>query len=128
MRLAIGVLLLIPACGGGLGEISPELRRKAANTPILTAEQIAGRPYTVLKPVRGLSCARQMGASPSMEAASEDLRVLAAQANADAVANVLCHEPGSIDWGNNCWKTAVCEGDAIRWNAAQAADTQERSP
>lgn len=114
-RLAICVSLFA-ACGG-TQTISPELRRKAATIRILTPDDIGERELSVIREVSGLSCAVQAGASPSMDAAREDLRVEAAKAGADALSAVICRE-GDVDLGSNCWKTIRCTGDAIRWKSS----------
>ena len=111
--LTIACLALLEACAPTMN-LTPEMRRKAASTPILTSEQVGARKYTILSEVVGRSCARQLGSDPSMEAAREELKIKAAQLNADAITNVLCKE-GGIDMANNCWKSVECRGDAVKW-------------
>lgn len=114
-RLApVGVLAFnCMACAPAF-DISPELRRQAAAIPILTADQVGDRTYTILDEVVGRSCARQSGSDPSMEAAREELKIGAARNNADAVISVLCAE-GGVSLTSNCLKSIECRGDAVRW-------------
>jgi uncharacterized protein YbjQ (UPF0145 family) len=107
-------LTMLGACAPTMN-ITPDMRRRAASTPILASEQVGAREYTILSEVVGRSCARQVGSDPNMEAAREELKIKAAQLNADAVINVLCKE-GGIDWAHNCWKSIECRGDAVKWN------------
>jgi hypothetical protein len=95
---------------------SPEMRRRAAATPILTADQIGARKFSIVSEVVGRSCARDRGSDPSMDAAREELKIKGAELNADAIASALCKE-GGVDLTHNCWKSIECRGDAIRWAA-----------
>lgn len=86
-----------------------------AMAPLLSQEQIAGRPYKTLKRLSGVSCNRSGGDAISEEEARTALARNAAQLKADAVINVVC-KGGGVDWKNNCWQTFKCEGDAITWS------------
>lgn len=114
LGFAVAVLAL-SACASGMN-MTPEMRRAAAAIPILTAEQVAGRPFAIVSEVVGRSCARQAGSDPSMEAAREELKIGAATRGAAAVTAVLCKE-GGVSLTSNCWKSIECRGDAIRWTS-----------
>ena len=103
----------LPACTT-VKSVDPELRRRAANLPILAANEVGDREYEILGEVEGVSCARQAGSDPSMEGARQELRINAAQIGADAVINTFCEE-GGITFSRNCWKTIQCRADAIQW-------------
>jgi RcsF-like lipoprotein len=114
-RSAVVGVLLLSACAPTMN-ITTEMRRQAAATPILTSEQVGARKHSILGEVVGRSCARQSGSDPSMDAAREELKIKAAGLSADAVSNVLCKE-GGIDMMHNCWKSIECRGDAIKWTS-----------
>lgn len=112
--------LLLCSCGSAQYQSAdPTLRRKAADIDILTREQIAGRSYETLTEVRSMSCARQLGSSPSMDAAKDMLRINAAKVGGEGLVKVLCEETG-ISFSSNCWKAIRCAGDAIRWTSPSA--------
>jgi hypothetical protein len=101
------------ACASGL-RVPPELRRRAAATPILTSEQIGTRKFEVLAEVTGRSCVREPGADPSIEIAREELKIRAAALDADAVTSTLCRARG-LDVVHSCRSSIECRGDAIKW-------------
>ena len=94
--------------------VDPELRRRAAAIEILTPEEVGDRQYEIILEVVGVSCAVQAGSDPSMEGARSELRVRAAELDADAVVSAFCEE-GGVDLMRNCWKKIECRADAIRW-------------
>lgn len=110
---ALAATELLSGCAPTMN-ITSEMRRQAASTPILTSEQVGGRKYTIITEVVGRSCARQAGSDPSMDAAREELKIKAAQVSADAVTSALCKE-GGVDMTHNCWKSVECRGDAVKW-------------
>lgn len=112
MAIVVGTVMA-SACASGLN-MPPELRRRAAATPILTSEQIGTRKFTVLAEVAGRSCARERGTDPSIEIAREELKINAAALDADAVTSTVCRASG-LDVVHGCTAAIVCRGDAIRW-------------
>jgi hypothetical protein len=96
--------------------LSPEVRRRAAATPILTTEQVGARRFAILGELVGRSCVREPGTDPSIEIAREELKVGAAALEADAVTSALCRA-GGVDVTHNCVKSIECRADAIRWGA-----------
>jgi hypothetical protein len=91
----------------------PEVRRRAAAIEILEAEAVGGRQHEIITEVAASACMRQ-GAEGSMEGVRSDLRIKAAEVNADAIINMLC-ERGGTSLTQNCWRVTECRGDAIRW-------------
>ena len=112
--LLFGTALLLLSSCKTIQSVDPELRRRAASLPILTPEEVGTNQYEIISEVLGVSCAVQAGSDPSVEGARSELRLRAAQLNADAVINAFCEE-GGIDWGRNCWKKIECRADAIVW-------------
>ena len=91
MTLCVAIVVgtdMVSACASSLN-MPPELRRRAAATPILTSEQIGTRKFAVLAEVTGRSCVREPGTDPSIEIAREELKINAAALDADAVASTL---------------------------------------
>lgn len=116
MTLCMAIVVgtdMASACASALN-MPPELRRRAAATPILTPEQIGSRKFAVLAEVTGRSCARARGADPSIEIAREELKIKAAALDADAVTSSLCRT-GGLDMLHNCTSSIECRGDAIKW-------------
>lgn len=110
-------ILLFLALFGLLGcamveTVDPQLRRKAASIKILS-EDPGSENREIIGEVLGVSCGRQLGSDPSVDAAREKMRIDAAKLNATSVINVMCEESG-VDLMNNCWKTIQCRGDAIK--------------
>lgn len=111
--LLLLVFTVLPACTS-VKSVDPELRRRAANLPILSPEDVEEQEYDVIGEVEGVSCARQAGSNPSMEGARQELRINAAEVGADAIINTFCEE-GGVTFSRNCWKTIQCRADAITW-------------
>jgi len=118
--LAIVVLIsaIVFGCSSGpsITDLTPEARAKISNMKVYrSAADLPKESYKVISPVEGLSCKRD-AYSPSSANSPEalsNLKIKAAQQEADAVANVVCQQKSGADWKNNCWSTVVCAGDAI---------------
>lgn len=109
MRLVLGIVM---ACGcATTPTMTPELRRAAASVQLIDGPPPAG--HELVAPVEHLSCARVVGTTPDMAAAREQLKIEAAMRGANAVASIVCQEEG-VSFGDNCWKSVRCMGDAIR--------------
>lgn len=93
----------------------PAIRRAAAGVELL--ETKTTREFDILKEVTGISCARQVGSSPSIEAARQNMKVEAGKLGADAVVNIACEENNNVSWKHNCWKSTECRGDAVKWRS-----------
>lgn len=110
------LLAILPSCATQTS--NPALRRKAATVSLILPDTkgIDGnRKYDIISEVEGVSCGRQLGSDPSLDAAREMLRIEAAKFDADAVLNIACEETG-VSWTHNCWKTIECRGDAVKWS------------
>ena len=108
----LAAVILLAACASTAIE-DPEVRRATA-----AVELINGKPerqFEILKEVAGTSCARQVGSSPSIESARENMRVEAGKLGANAVINIACEENNNASFRKNCWKSAECRGDAVKW-------------
>lgn len=95
--------------------LSSEQRQKVSELVEFPSGSLPRESYKIIGSAKGLACKRNLYASgkPSMEEAQQGVRIRAALMGADAVTNVLCEDKQEVDWGNNCWQTVVCVGDAI---------------
>lgn len=92
----------------------PDLRRRASEIRVLTAEEIGDRRYEVVAEVEGTSCAPNPETDPSLEGARTDMRIEAAERGADAIVHAICEEVG-LSIAPGCSRRIECRGDAIRW-------------
>jgi S1-C subfamily serine protease len=120
MQIRVALLLplsILGACASNppISSLSAEQREKVTQIVFLKSGDIPKDSYSVLGTVEGLACKRNAYASgtPSFEEAKQGVSIRAAQLGADAVMSVLCEENHKVDWGNNCWQSVVCIGDAI---------------
>jgi len=74
-------------------------------------------PYEKIGPVSGLSCNRNSGQRQdvSEDEALQGIKLNAVKMGADAVINTFCQKNSDTDWGNNCWASVKCIGDAVRF-------------
>lgn len=71
--------------------------------------------YITLGKVKGLSCkGSAYSGNTDKEAAITQLKIKALKINANAILYPTCSHDSSVDWGNNCWESWVCVGEAIR--------------
>jgi hypothetical protein len=80
---------------------------------IVDPQQRAQPNYRTLGEIRGLSCAKILGQSPSEQDAMDQVRLRAAQAGATAMSPPVCEWSGDLDWKNNCWKTIICASEIL---------------
>jgi hypothetical protein len=95
----------------------PAIRRATAGVELVESKPT--REFEILKEVTGVSCARQIGSSPSIEAARQNMKVEAGKIGADAVVNIACEENNNVSWKHNCWKSTECRGDAVKWRTTK---------
>lgn len=114
LLVAFALVASVIACSAKTKD--PELRRRAAAIPILTPEEIGDREYEIIEEVYGLSCAVRPHEEPDMDGARQDMRIDAAEKNADGIANSFCEEAG-MSFSPNCTSRIECRGDAIRWTS-----------
>lgn len=103
------------ASNPSVASLSSEQRQRVAELVEFPSGSLPRESYQIVGSAKGLACKRNLYASgkPSMEEAQQGVRIRAALMGADAVTNVLCEDKQEVDWGNNCWQTVVCVGDAI---------------
>ena len=115
-KKAIVFFSLIVALGCTTTAIEdPAIRRATAGVELVETKPT--REFEIIKEVTGISCARQRGSSPSVEAAKQNMKVDAGKLGADAVVNIACEENNNVSWKHNCWKSTECRGDAVKWRS-----------
>jgi beta-lactamase regulating signal transducer with metallopeptidase domain len=88
-----------------------------APLPLITAEELAARPYHVVEKLEARKCTLNLSKpaeptqNPAIAEAMERLRVKAAGYHADGVANVKCLR--EIGIGFRCPTSVVCGGDVV---------------
>jgi hypothetical protein len=111
--LALAVFLATAACGTAPPPpVSPELARASARVQLMDGRPTA--PHRRIRQVRSYSCAREIATDPDRRAARERLRVEGARAGGDVVGNIMCQEEDGAPAHRECWKVALCTGDAYR--------------
>lgn len=111
------VVVTVAGCASNpsVASLSSEQRQRVAELVEIPSGSLPRESYQIVGSAKGLACKRNLYASgkPSIEEAQQGVRIRAALMGADAVTNVLCEDKQETDWGNNCWQTVVCVGDAI---------------
>lgn len=94
-------------------DMSSAQRSKLAKMEVFQGD--VERPYTIVGTVSGLSCNRNkyQAQAISDHEGMEGIKMEAVLLNADAVINTFCQTNSDTDWGNNCWASVKCIGDAI---------------
>lgn len=70
--------------------------------------------YTTKGKVKGISCkGSAFSGNTSEEAAMTQLKIKAVKVGANAIIYPTCSQDASVDWGNNCWESWVCVGEAV---------------
>jgi uncharacterized protein YbjQ (UPF0145 family) len=113
--LLVTLLLMGCASNPSIDSLSSEQRAKYGQIEVVSSS--TSRPHTVLGAVKGISCHRNAYQSRLLtsDEAMEGVKLQAAQLQADAVINVACQKKSEVDWGNNCWASIVCVGDAVKF-------------
>jgi hypothetical protein len=114
--LASSLLVLVGCMSNPrIEDLSSADRAKAAAIQIF--QGTPDRAYEVIGPVTGLSCNRNkyQAQDVSDSEALQGVKINAAQVGADAVINTFCQKNSDTDWRNNCWASAKCIGDAVRF-------------
>jgi len=109
-------LLVLSGCAG-LGQIervadlSVEQLRQINNIQFYESDKDLN--YSSLGRIKGISCkGSALSGDTSKEAAMMQLRIKAVKIGANAVLYPTCSHDSSVDWGNNCWESWVCIGEA----------------
>jgi len=121
MQKALAVFLvslaLLPACASNpsIATLSSSQRARLSNIDIVKGP--IARPFSILRPVQGISCHRNAYQQQLVteNEAIEGVRIKAALLDADAVMNVSCQTNTSGHLVNNCFVSIVCVGDAIKY-------------
>jgi len=70
--------------------------------------------YDSLGKIKGISCkGSAISGNTSEQAAITQLKIKAVKLNANAILYPTCSHDASVDWGNNCWESWVCIGEAV---------------
>ena len=110
--------LFVSGCAGfgqvaQISDLSTDELKRLHNVRLLDSDN--GIHYTSLGRVKGLSCKGSwMSGDTKQEAAMTQLKMKAVQMDANAVLYPTCSHDASVDWGNNCWESWVCVGEAVR--------------
>lgn len=114
---ALLVTMTVAGCASNpsIDSLSSGQRARYSQMEIINGS--ASRPHSVVGSVKGISCHRNAYQSRLLtsDEALEGVKLQAAQFEADAVINVACQKKSEIDWGNNCWASIVCVGDAVKF-------------
>jgi hypothetical protein len=71
--------------------------------------------YVSLGKIKGISCkGSAFSGNTEKEAAITQLKIKALKVDSNAILYTTCSHDSSVDWGNNCWDSWVCVGEAIR--------------
>ncbi len=110
------VMASLFACAANprIDSLSSEERAKVSEVQIFKGKP--DRAYQALGEVSGLSCNRNLyqAQDVSDSEALEGVKIKAVMLGGNAVINVLCQKNSDTDWGNNCWASVKCIGDAVQ--------------
>ena len=112
--VALGLSLVGCASNPRIDNLSSEDRARVSEIKIYKSRP--EQPYQVLGEVSGLSCNRNayQAQDVSESEALEGVRIKTVILGGDAVINTLCQKNSDTDWGNNCWASVKCIGDAVK--------------
>lgn len=114
---ALLMTLMVVGCASNpsIDSLSSVQRARYSQMEIINGS--TSRPHNVVGSVKGISCHRNAYQSRVLtsDEALEGVKLQAAQLEADAVINVACQKKSEVDWGNNCWASIVCVGDAVKF-------------
>lgn len=118
--LLVVSLLSLSGCAGfgqieSVSTLSPQQLQNLSTLSI--SKTTPKRSYASLGTVKGLSCVGSaISGTAKEEAAMTQMKIKAIKLEADAVLYPTCAHDASVDWGNNCWESWVCAGEAIQFN------------
>lgn len=117
VRLAPFIIILLLAGCAGLGQVervsdlSMDQLKQMHDIKLYGSAE--GIQYKSMGKVKGLSCKGSAWSGGSKEeAAMTQLKMKAVKAGANAIFYPTCSHDASVDWGNNCWESVVCVGEA----------------
>lgn len=110
------VLSFLTGCAG-FGQVERvddlSLAQIRAMNEIQMLQNPDGVNYSSKGKIKGISCkGSALSGNTSEEAAMTQLKIKAVKLGADAVLYPTCSQDASVDWGNNCWESWVCIGEA----------------
>ena len=109
-------LLVLSGCAGfgqveRVADLSVKQLRQVNNIQFYESDKDLN--YTSLGRIKGISCkGSPFSGDTSKEAAMTQLRIKAVKLGANSVLYPTCSHDTSVDWGNNCWESWVCIGEA----------------
>ena len=115
--LVLAALSVLAGCATNprVEDMSSAERGKIAAIEISKGD--ISKAYEKIGPISGLSCNRNAGQRQDVsdDEALQGIRLNAVKMGADAVVNTFCQKNSDTDWGNNCWASVKCIGDAVRF-------------
>jgi hypothetical protein len=115
----VALPILVSGCFGAFFEhirIDPTTVEKVRlQVPVYTENDLKGRDYSVVEPLSATSCKNKLwDASPTVEDATDQLRVKAARLGGNGLLNVICEASSGTSLVTNCWSSLTCPGAAIK--------------
>jgi RcsF lipoprotein len=110
--------ILLSACAGfgqveRVADLSPQELKNLRTIKFYESDN--NMKYTSLGRIKGVSCkGSAMSGDTKEDAAMTQLKIKAVKINANAIFYSTCSHDASVDWGNNCWESWVCVGEAAR--------------
>ena len=122
--LLLFALLILVGCVGPrvpvkkIDELPLEERHAVLGLPIYNESQLAGKEYTVINLVEGISCKNKTWDPAATKTdAINQVKYWAREQGAQGVMNLQCDLPRGTTTSYNCWESITCTGQAIKFNA-----------
>lgn len=98
-----------------IGSLSPAERDAVNALPIYNETQLAGKNYTILAMVEGISCQHFNTDPPATKLdAVNQAKYWAKELGANAAVNIQCDPPRGVSAGYDCWESVTCTAQAVR--------------
>lgn len=117
--LSIFAVLLISGCAGfgqveRVSDLTTEQLQKVHQVKTFRSPP---ENFVSLGRIKGLACKGSgLSGTPTEESAMTQLKIKAVLVDADGILYPTCSQDNSVDWGNNCWESWVCVGEAVKLN------------
>ncbi|MAZ86056.1 MAG: hypothetical protein CL693_00210 [Cellvibrionaceae bacterium] len=116
--LAIAFFIaILCSCAGNpsIDSLSSDQRARISEIEIHKGKP--SRDYVLLGKVNGLSCNRNLYQEQDVSEAEalQGVKIRTVMLGGDASINTLCQKNSDADWGNNCWASIKCVGDAVKY-------------
>ncbi len=96
-------------------QLPPEEKHATLSLPIYNESQLAGKQYTVVNIVEGISCKNKTWDHAATKSdAINQTKYWARQQGADGILNVQCEIPRGTTTTYNCWESITCTAHAIK--------------